>query len=60
MKKNNSKEHVLINAPVGRDAQVMAELLSRHGFEAQIAVRWQNAPSMSSRVQVRSCLRKKL
>jgi len=36
MKKNNSKEHVLINAPVGRDAQVMAELLSRHGFEAQI------------------------
>src|SRR5215471_7434842 len=36
MKKNNSKERVLIIAPVGRDARVMAELLSRHGFEAQI------------------------
>jgi signal transduction histidine kinase len=36
MEKNNSKERVLIIAPVGRDAQVMAELLSRHGFEPQI------------------------
>src|SRR5262249_40072663 len=36
MKKNDSKERVLIIAPVGRDAQVMAELLGRHGFEAQI------------------------
>ena len=36
MEKNNSKERVLIIAPVGRDAQVMAELLVGHGFEAQI------------------------
>src|SRR6476469_9492972 len=36
MEKNNSKEGVLIIAPVGRDAQVMTELLGRHGFEAQI------------------------
>jgi signal transduction histidine kinase len=36
MEKNNSKERVLIIAPVGRDAQVMAELLGRHGLEAQI------------------------
>ena len=36
MEKNNSKERVLIIAPVGRDAQVMAELLGGHGFEAQI------------------------
>ena len=36
MEKNNSKERVLIIAPVGGDAHVMAELLGRHGFEAQI------------------------
>lgn len=36
MEKNNSKERVLIIAPVGRDAQGMAELLGGHGFEAQI------------------------
>jgi signal transduction histidine kinase len=36
MEKNNSKERVLIIAPVGRDAQVMGELLSRHGFKPQI------------------------
>jgi signal transduction histidine kinase len=36
MKKNNSTERVLIMAPVGRDAHVMAELLGGHGFEAQI------------------------
>ena len=36
MEKNNSKERVLIIAPVGGDAHVMAELLSRHGFETQI------------------------
>ena len=34
--KNNSKDRVLIIAPVGRDAQGMAELLVGHGFEAQI------------------------
>jgi signal transduction histidine kinase len=36
MEKNNSKERVLIIAPVGGDAHVMAELLGRHGFEGQI------------------------
>jgi PAS domain S-box-containing protein len=36
MEKNNSKDRVLIIAPVGRDAQGMAELLVGHGFEAQI------------------------
>ena len=36
MKKNNSTERVLIIAPVGRDAHVMAELLDRHGFEVLI------------------------
>jgi len=36
MKKNDSTERVLIIAPVGRDAHVMAELLDRHGFEALI------------------------
>jgi signal transduction histidine kinase len=36
MKKNNSKDRVLIIAPVGRDAEGMAELLVGHGFEAQI------------------------
>ena len=36
MKKNSSKERVLIIAPVGRDAQVMAELLGRHGLEPHI------------------------
>src|SRR5215472_11175948 len=36
MRKDNSKDRVLIIAPVGRDADVMAELLARHGFEVQI------------------------
>src|SRR6476619_7732653 len=36
MKKNNSKDRVLIIAPVGRDAQGMADLLVGQGFEAQI------------------------
>ncbi len=36
MEKNNSKNRVLIIAPVGRDAQGMAELLIGHEFEAQI------------------------
>ena len=36
MENNNSKDRVLIIAPVGRDAQGMAELLVGHGFEAQI------------------------
>ena len=36
MEKNNSEERVLIIAPVGGDAHVMAELLGRQGFEAQI------------------------
>jgi signal transduction histidine kinase len=36
MEKNNSKDRVLIIAPVGRDAQGMAELLVGHGFKAQI------------------------
>ena len=36
MEKNNSKDRILIIAPVGRDAQGMAELLVGHGFEAQI------------------------
>ena len=36
MEENNSKERVLIIAPVGRDAHVMADLLSRHGFVPQI------------------------
>ena len=36
MEKNNPKDRVLIIAPVGRDAQGMAELLVGHGFEAQI------------------------
>ena len=36
MKTNNSTERVLIIAPVGRDAHVMAELMGRHGFEALI------------------------
>src|SRR6478609_6491635 len=36
MEKNNSKDRVLIIAPVGRDAQGMAELLVGHGFEAKI------------------------
>jgi signal transduction histidine kinase len=38
MKRNNSKERVLIIAPVGRDAHAMAELLGRHGFETHICV----------------------
>jgi signal transduction histidine kinase len=36
MEKNNSKDRVLIIAPVGRDAQGMAELLVGQGFETQI------------------------
>lgn len=36
MERNNSKERVLIIAPVGRDAHVMAELLGPHGFETHI------------------------
>src|SRR6476620_3143319 len=36
MEKNNSKDRVLIIAPVGRDAQGMAELLVGGGFEVQI------------------------
>lgn len=36
MEKNKPKERVLVTAPVGRDAHVMAELLTRHGFEAQV------------------------
>ncbi|HEY4639134.1 MAG TPA: PAS domain S-box protein, partial [Candidatus Udaeobacter sp.] len=36
MKKNKSTERVLIIAPVGRDAHVMAELLGRHRFEVVI------------------------
>jgi signal transduction histidine kinase len=36
MEKNNSKDRVLIIAPVGRDAQGMAELLVCQGFETQI------------------------
>jgi FixJ family two-component response regulator len=36
MEKNNSKERFLILAPVGGDAQAMAQLLVRHGFDAQI------------------------
>jgi signal transduction histidine kinase len=36
MENNNSKERVLIVAPIGRDAQVMAEVLDQHGFETHI------------------------
>ena len=36
MDKSNSKERVLIVAPVGRDADAMAELLDRHGFGTDI------------------------
>ena len=36
MKKDNPNERVLILAPIGQDAQVMAELLDQHGFETQI------------------------
>ena len=36
MEKNNSKERILIIAPVGRDAQVMAELLGGHGSQAHV------------------------
>jgi len=35
MEKNNSSERVLIIAPIGRDAQVMTELLGQRGFDAQ-------------------------
>jgi|SRR5215510_6659082 len=36
MKENNANERVLILAPVGRDAWMMAELLTRHKFETHI------------------------
>ena len=36
MKENNSYERVLIVAPVGQDAGVMAELLAKRGFETLI------------------------
>jgi PAS domain S-box-containing protein len=36
MERNSSQERVLIIAPVGRDAQIMAELLCRRGFEVTI------------------------
>jgi signal transduction histidine kinase len=36
MNENKSKECVLIIAPVGRDANAMAELMAQHGFEPQI------------------------
>src|ERR1043166_4547501 len=36
MQKNSPAERVLILAPVGQDARVMAELLIRRGFETQI------------------------
>ena len=36
MEKNSSEERVFIIAPLGQDAHVMSELLSRHGFETQI------------------------
>jgi signal transduction histidine kinase len=36
MAKNDSKERVLIVAPVGSDARVMAELLGEHGFGTQV------------------------
>ena len=35
MEKNNSGERFLIVAPIGHDAEAMAELLARHGFEAK-------------------------
>ena len=36
MEKNRLEERVFIIAPVGQDAQVMADLLARRGFETQI------------------------
>jgi signal transduction histidine kinase len=36
MKKNSSKERFLIIAPVGGDAQAIADVLAPHGFDAQI------------------------
>src|ERR1044071_4018252 len=36
MDNSNSKERVLVIAPVGRDACAMAELLDRHGFGTHI------------------------
>lgn len=36
MKKDNAGERVLVLAPIGQDARVMAESLARHGFETQI------------------------
>src|SRR5262245_59119831 len=36
MKENNSYERLLIVAPVGQDAGIMAELLAKRGFETLI------------------------
>jgi signal transduction histidine kinase len=36
MQRNSPGERVLILAPVGQDARLMAELLTRHGFQTQI------------------------
>jgi len=36
MKENNANERVLILAPVGRDASIMAELFTRRNFETHI------------------------
>src|SRR5215470_4013083 len=36
MKTSNSKETALIIPPIGRDAEVIAELLGQHKFEAHI------------------------
>ena len=61
MEKNNSKERVLIMAPVGRDAQVHGRVAgSATDLKHRFAVRWQNAPRIFSPVQVRSYLRRKL
>jgi hypothetical protein len=60
MEKNNSKDRVLIIAPVGRDAQGMAELLVGHGFEAQICGSLAECAAHIQSGAVRSCLRRKL
>jgi len=36
MKRDKPDERVLVLAPIGQDARVMAELFARHGFETQI------------------------
>jgi signal transduction histidine kinase len=36
MQKNNSEERVFVTAPVGGDAHAIAELFSRHGFQAEV------------------------